>query len=148
MIKEVKKILAFYYRSKKSKTQNKNILSRGEITILFILHGTENKKYPSLSSTKLENFWESYIFPIVKRCTHLAFSKMMKQMVGTESEKANVLWQLLWIETFCTLKQKYWYIMTLKKINNIFGNFFFLCINLGYDKTLKFDWITLSIVWN
>lgn len=46
------------------------------------------------------------------------------------------------LDEFCTVMQKYWYILALKMINNIWVNFFSLDVNLGYDKTLKFDWIT------
>ena len=46
------------------------------------------------------------------------------------------------LDEFCTVMQKYWYIMALKMINNIYIRFFSLDVNLAGDWTLKFDWIT------
>ena len=38
--------------------------------------------------------------------------------------------------------QKYWHIIALKMISVIYQYYFFLDVNLAFDKTLKFDWIT------
>ena len=45
-------------------------------------------------------------------------------------------------EEFCNAIKKYWHIMALKMIANIYTHFLFLDVNNGYDKTLIFDWIT------
>ena len=45
------------------------------------------------------------------------------------------------LDEFCTVMQKYWYIVALKMINNVYNNFLSLDVNLGFDKTFKFDWI-------
>ena len=46
------------------------------------------------------------------------------------------------LDKFCSVMQKYWYIMAVKMMNNIYFNFFCLDVNLAKDWTMKFDWIT------
>ena len=45
-------------------------------------------------------------------------------------------------DKFCIVMQKYWHIIALKIISVIYQYYFFLDVNLAFDKTLKFDWIT------
>ena len=45
-------------------------------------------------------------------------------------------------DEFCMVMNKYWYIMALKMISVIYQYYFFLDVNLAFDNTLKFDWIT------
>ena len=45
-------------------------------------------------------------------------------------------------DEFCIVMQKYWHIIALKIISVIYQYYFFLDVNLAFDKTLKFDWIT------
>ena len=45
-------------------------------------------------------------------------------------------------EEFCIVMEKYWYIMALKMISNIYFHFLVLDVNFAFDKTQKFDWIS------
>ena len=56
---------------------------------------------------------------------------------------------ILWIYSnsnifvdFCSLLQKYWYLMALTLVNNVYFDFFSNDVNLGGDLTFTFDWIT------
>ena len=45
---------------------------------------------------------------------------------------------------FCLVLKKYWYILALKLVQNIYFDFFSNDVNLGVDFTFKFEWITTN----
>ena len=56
---------------------------------------------------------------------------------------------ILWIfsrvnhfEKFCSVMQKYWYILAVKLVYDVYIHFFIHDINFGYDLTRQYDWIT------
>ena len=58
---------------------------------------------------------------------------------------STIVWifsQVNLFEEFCNAMKKYWHIMALKMIGNIYKHFLYLDVNNGYDRTLNFDWIT------
>ena len=57
---------------------------------------------------------------------------------------STILWiccKINLLDEFCTVMEKYWLIIFVKMINNLYFNFFLRDVNLGGDMTMKFDWI-------
>ena len=55
---------------------------------------------------------------------------------------------ILWIfskvnlfEEFCSVLQKYWYILAVKLVYDVYLHFYIHDINFGYDLTGQYDWI-------